>query len=115
MYRDHIVKTRMTDSAVFMGAVAVVIFIITLACGVGEGRLSHLMGPIVLDLKAPLARDIAVGGTFTLTVVLNLFILGRFPLRAQIITVWCELLVLSCCSSTPSTFPTVSSRPKSAS
>jgi polar amino acid transport system permease protein len=51
MYKDHIVKTRMTDSAVFMGAVAVVIFIITLACGVGEGRLSHLMGPIVLDLR----------------------------------------------------------------
>ncbi|KFE47142.1 amino acid ABC transporter permease [Pseudomonas syringae] len=26
--------------------------------------------------------------------MLNLFMLGRFPLRAQIITVWCELLVL---------------------
>ncbi len=94
MYKDHIVKARMTDSALFMGGVAAVIFIITLVCGVGEGRLSTLMGPIVLDLKAPLARDIAVGGTFTITAVLNLFILGRFPLRAQIITVWCELLVL---------------------
>ena len=94
MYKDHIVKARMTDSALFMGGVAAVIFIITLVCGVGEGRLSTLMGPIVLDLKAPLARDIAVGGTFTITAVLYLFILGRFPLRAQIITVWCELLVL---------------------
>src|SRR5690349_3629841 len=94
MYKDHIVKPRKTDSAAFMGTIAVVIFIVTLFCDVGEGRLSQLMGPIVLDLQAPLARDIAVGGTFTLTVVLNLFILGRFPLRTQIITVWCELLAL---------------------
>ena len=94
MYKDHIVKSRMTDSALFMGIITVVIFTITLVCGVGQSRLSNLMGPIVLDLQAPLARDIAVGGTFTITLVLNLFILGRFPLRAQIITVWCELLVL---------------------
>ncbi|NNA91698.1 amino acid ABC transporter permease [Pseudomonas gessardii] len=94
MYKDLVVKPRKTDSAAFMGAVAVIIFIITLVFGLGQGRLSQLMGPIVLDLQAPLARDIAVGGTLTLTLVLNLFILGRLPLRTQIITVWCELLAL---------------------
>jgi polar amino acid transport system permease protein len=94
MYKDHIVKARFTDSVVMMGAIAAVIFSITLICGVGDSRLSNLMGPIVLDLQSPLARNLAVGGTFTLTAMLNLFLLGRFPLRAQIITVWCELLVL---------------------
>jgi polar amino acid transport system permease protein len=94
MYKDHIVKARFTDSVLMMGAIAAVIFSITLICGVGDSRLSNLMGPIVLDLQSPLARNLAVGGTFTLTAMLNLFLLGRFPLRAQIITVWCELLVL---------------------
>jgi polar amino acid transport system permease protein len=94
MYRDHIVKTRVTDSVVFMGSAAVVIFILALMLGMGDGGLATLMGPIVKDLHAPLARDIAVAATFTVTLVLNLFILGRFPLRAQIITVWIELLIL---------------------
>lgn len=94
MYRDHIVKTRATDSVVFMGTIAVAIFAVALFSGVGESGLAQLMGPIVVDLKAPLLRNIAVAGTLTTTLVLNLFILGRFPLRAQIITVWCELLVL---------------------
>ncbi|MFE2008841.1 amino acid ABC transporter permease [Pseudomonas sp. CK-NBRI-02] len=94
MYKDHIVKTRVTDNVAFMGTIAVVIFVVALFSGVGEGSLARLMGPIVLDLQAPLLRNIAVAATLSTTLVLNLFILGRFPLRAQIITVWCELLVL---------------------
>ncbi|WP_462380891.1 amino acid ABC transporter permease [Pseudomonas sp. Marseille-QA0892] len=94
MYRDHIVKSRMTDSVRFMGVVALMIFAVTLMLGLGDGGLARLMGPIVADLHAPLARDIAVAATFTITLVLNLFILGRFPLRAQVITVWIELLIL---------------------
>ncbi|MBF8779697.1 amino acid ABC transporter permease [Pseudomonas fulva] len=94
MYKDHIVKPRATDSVTFMAAVAVAIFAIALFCGLGESGLARLMGPILLDLQAPWLRDIAVAGTLTATLLLNLFILGRFPLRAQIITVWCELLLL---------------------
>ncbi|EAN8120907.1 amino acid ABC transporter permease, partial [Salmonella enterica] len=94
MYKDHIVKPRATDNVAFMGAIAVAIFTLALFTGLGESGLARLMGPIVLDLHAPLLRDIAVAGTLTVTLVLNLFILGRFPLRAQVITVWCELLVL---------------------
>lgn len=94
MYRDHIVKSRMTENVRFMGVVALMIFAVTLMLGLGDGGLARLMGPIVADLHAPLARDIAVAATFTITVVLNLFILGRFPLRAQVITVWIELLIL---------------------
>lgn len=94
MYRDHIVKSRMTDNVRFMGVVALMIFAVTLMLGLGDGGLARLMGPIVADLHAPLARDIAVAATFTITLVLNLFVLGRFPLRAQVITVWIELLIL---------------------
>lgn len=94
MYRDHIVKSRMTDNVRFMGVVALMIFAVTLMLGLGDGGLARLMGPIVADLHAPLARDIAVAATFTITAVLNLFVLGRFPLRAQVITVWIELLIL---------------------
>ncbi|BFO05571.1 hypothetical protein KNHN1_39490 [Pseudomonas guariconensis] len=86
MYKDHIVKTRATDNVAFMGTIAVVIFVVALFSGVGEGSLARLMGPIVLDLQAPLLRNIAVAATLSTTLVLNLFILGRFPLRAQIIT-----------------------------
>lgn len=94
MFKDHIVKPRATDSLAFMGTVAAATFAIALFAGLGESGMARLMGPILLDLQAPLARDIAVAGTFTLTLVLNLFVLGRFPLRAQIITVWCELLLM---------------------
>lgn len=62
--------------------------------GVDGGSLARLMSPIVLDLQAPLLRNIAVASTLPLTLVLNFFILGRFPLRAEIITMWCELLLL---------------------
>ena len=94
MYRDHIVKPRATDNPAFMGMAAAVIFALALLYGVGDGSLARLMGPIVLDLQAPLMRNIAVAGTLAVTLVLNVFILGRFPLRAQVITVWCELLLL---------------------
>lgn len=94
MFKDHIVKPRATDSPVFMGTVAAVCFAVTLFAGLGESGLARLMAPILLDLQAPLARDVAVSVTFTLTLVLNLFVLGRFPLRAQIVTVWCELLLM---------------------
>jgi polar amino acid transport system permease protein len=94
MFKDHIVKPRATDSLAFMGTVAAATFAIALFAGLGESGMARLMGPILLDLQAPLARDIAVAGTFTLTLILNLFVLGRFPLRAQIITVWCELLLM---------------------
>lgn len=94
MFKDHIVKPRATDSPAFMGTVAAVTFAVTLFAGLGEGGLARLMAPILLDLQAPWARDVAVAVTFTLTLVLNLFVLGRFPLRAQIVTVWCELLLL---------------------
>ncbi|KQQ63329.1 amino acid ABC transporter permease [Pseudomonas sp. Leaf129] len=94
MFKDHIVKPRATDSPVFMGTVAAVCFAVTLFAGLGESGLARLMAPILLDLQAPLARDVAVAVTFTLTLVLNLFVLGRFPLRAQIVTVWCELLLM---------------------
>jgi polar amino acid transport system permease protein len=94
MFKDHIVKPRATDSLTFMGTVAAATFAIALFAGLGESGMARLMGPILLDLQAPLARDIAVAGTFTLTLILNLFVLGRFPLRAQIITVWCELLLM---------------------
>lgn len=94
MFKDHIVKPRATDSLAFMGTVATATFAIALFAGLGESGMARLMGPILLDLQAPLARDIAVAGTFTLTLILNLFVLGRFPLRAQIITVWCELLLM---------------------
>ncbi|KNC17026.1 amino acid ABC transporter permease [Pseudomonas sp. RIT-PI-a] len=94
MFKDHIVKPRATDSPVFMGTVATVCFAVTLFAGLGESGLARLMAPVLLDLQAPLARDVAVAVTFTLTLVLNLFVLGRFPLRAQIITVWCELLLM---------------------
>lgn len=94
MYRDHIVKPRATDNPTFMGLVAAVIFTLALFYGVGEGSLARLMGPIVLDLQAPLLRNIAVAATLAVTLVLNLFILGRFALRAQVITVWAELLLL---------------------
>jgi len=94
MFKDHIVKPRATDSPVFMGTVAAVCFAVTLFAGLGESGLAGLMAPILLDLHAPLARDVAVAVTFTLTLVLNLFVLGRFPLRAQIVTVWCELLLM---------------------
>ncbi len=83
MYRDHIVKPRATDKPAFMGLVAAVIFATALLCGVGDGSLARLMGPIVLDLQAPLLRNAAVAGTLAVTLVLNLFILGRFPLRAR--------------------------------
>lgn len=53
MYKDHIVKTRATDNVAFMGTIAVVIFVVALFSGVGEGSLARLMGPIVLDLQAP--------------------------------------------------------------
>ncbi|MFK0094704.1 amino acid ABC transporter permease [Pseudomonas sp. NPDC090592] len=94
MYKDHIVKPRATDNPAFMGLVTAMIFALALFYGVGDGSLARLMGPIVLDLQAPLLRNIAVAGTLAVTLVLNLFILGRFPLRAQVITVWCELLLL---------------------
>lgn len=94
MFKDHIVKPRATDSPAFMGTVTAVTFAATLFAGLGESGLARLMAPILLDLQAPLARDIAVAVTFTLTLVLNLFVLGRFPLRAQIVTVWCELLLM---------------------
>ena len=94
MFKDHIVKPRATDSPAFMGTVAAVCFAVTLFAGLGESGLARLMAPILLDLHAPLARDVAVAVTFTLTLVLNLFVLGRFPLRAQIVTVWCELLLM---------------------
>ncbi|MBB2895568.1 polar amino acid transport system permease protein [Pseudomonas sp. AS2.8] len=94
MYRDHIVKPRATDSLPFMAMVAVAVFFLACVYGVGEGGLARLMGPIVLDLEAPMLRNIAVSGTLTLTLMLNLFILGRFPLKAQVVTVWCELLLL---------------------
>lgn len=94
MFKDHIVKPRATDSPVFMGTVAAVCFAVTLFAGLGESGLARLMAPVLLDLQAPLARDVAVAVTFTLTLVLNLFVLGRFPLRAQIVTVWCELLLM---------------------
>lgn len=94
MYRDHIVKPRATDSLPFMAAVAAAVFLLACVYGVGEGGLARLMGPIVLDLEAPMLRNIAVSGTLTLTLMLNLFILGRFPLKAQVATVWCELLLL---------------------
>ncbi|WP_282347232.1 amino acid ABC transporter permease [Pseudomonas sp. PS01301] len=94
MFKDHIVKPRATDSPVFMGTVAAVCFAVTLFAGLGESGLARLMAPILLDVQAPLARDVAVAVTFTLTLVLNLFVLGRFPLRAQIVTVWCELLLM---------------------
>jgi len=94
MFKDHIVKPRATDSPAFMGTVAAVTFAATLFASLGESGLARLMAPILLDLQAPLARDIAVAVTFTLTLVLNLFVLGRFPLRAQIVTVWCELLLM---------------------
>lgn len=94
MYRDHIVKPRATDNPAFMALATAVIFALALFYGVGDGSLARLMGPIVLDLQAPLLRNIAVAGTLAVTLVLNLFILGRFPLRAQVITVWFELLLL---------------------
>lgn len=94
MYRDHIVKPRATDNPAFMALATAVIFALALLYGVGDGSLARLMGPIVLDLQAPLLRNIAVAGTLAVTLVLNLFILGRFPLRAQVITVWFELLLL---------------------
>lgn len=94
MYRDHIVKPRATDNPAFMALATAVIFALALFYGVGDGSLARLMGPIVLDLQAPLLRNMAVAGTLAVTLVLNLFILGRFPLRAQVITVWVELLLL---------------------
>ncbi|WP_085619544.1 MULTISPECIES: amino acid ABC transporter permease [unclassified Pseudomonas] len=94
MYRDHIVKPRATDNPAFMALTTAVIFALALFYGVGDGSLARLMGPIVLDLQAPLMRNIAVAGTLAVTLVLNLFILGRFALRAQVITVWFELLLL---------------------
>ncbi|WP_085692746.1 MULTISPECIES: amino acid ABC transporter permease [unclassified Pseudomonas] len=94
MYRDHIVKPRATDNPAFMALATAVIFALALFYGVGDGSLARLMGPIVLDLQAPLMRNIAVAGTLAVTLVLNLFILGRFALRAQVITVWFELLLL---------------------
>ncbi|MFK0342361.1 amino acid ABC transporter permease [Pseudomonas asiatica] len=94
MYRDHIVKPRATDNPAFMALATAVIFAFALFYGVGDGSLARLMGPIVLDLQAPLMRNIAVAGTLAVTLVLNLFILGRFALRAQVITVWFELLLL---------------------
>ena len=94
MYRDHIVKPRATDNPAFMALTTAVIFALALFYGVGDGSLARLMGPIVLDLQAPLIRNIAVAGTLAVTLVLNLFILGRFALRAQVITVWFELLLL---------------------
>jgi len=94
MYRDHIVKPRATDNPAFMALATAVIFALALFYGVGDGSLARLMGPIVLDLQAPLLRNIAVAGTLAVTLVLNLFILGRFALRAQVITVWFELLLL---------------------
>ena len=94
MYRDHIVKPRATDNPAFMAVATAVIFAIALFYGVGDGSLARLMGPIVLDLQAPLLRNVAVAGTLAVTLVLNLFILGRFALRAQVITVWFELLLL---------------------
>ncbi|WP_085664879.1 MULTISPECIES: amino acid ABC transporter permease [Pseudomonas] len=94
MYRDHIVKPRATDNPAFMALTTAVIFALALFYGVGDGSLARLMGPIVLDLQAPLMRNIAVAATLAVTLVLNLFILGRFALRAQVITVWFELLLL---------------------
>ncbi|WGV20179.1 amino acid ABC transporter permease [Pseudomonas putida] len=94
MYRDHIVKPRATDNPAFMALATAVIFALALFYGVGDGSLARLMGPVVLDLQAPLLRNMAVAGTLAVTLVLNLFILGRFPLRAQVITVWVELLLL---------------------
>ncbi|MBF8644461.1 MULTISPECIES: amino acid ABC transporter permease [Pseudomonas] len=94
MYRDHIVKPRATDNPAFMALATTVIFALALLYGVGDGSLARLMGPIVLDLQAPLLRNMAVAGTLAITLVLNLFILGRFALRAQVITVWFELLLL---------------------
>jgi len=94
MYKDNIIRSRATDNIAFMGVVAVAIFAIALFAGAGEGGLAKLMGPVVADLKSPLLRDLAVAFTLTVTLVANLFILGRFPLRAQIITVWVELLLL---------------------
>ncbi len=94
MYRDHIVKPRATDNPAFMALATAVIFALALFYGVGDGSLARLMGPIVLDLQTPLLRNIAVAGTLAVTLVLNLFILGRFALRAQVITVWFELLLL---------------------
>lgn len=94
MYRDHIVKPRATDNPAFMALTTAVIFALALFYGVGDGSLARLMGPIVLDLQAPLLRNMAVAGTLAITLVLNLFILGRFALRAQVITVWFELLLL---------------------
>ncbi|WP_085627110.1 MULTISPECIES: amino acid ABC transporter permease [unclassified Pseudomonas] len=94
MYRDHIVKPRATDNPAFMALATAVIFALALFYGVGDGSLARLMGPVVLDLQAPLLRNMAVAGTLAVTLVLNLFILGRFPLRAQVITVWAELLLL---------------------
>ncbi|KKO16464.1 MULTISPECIES: amino acid ABC transporter permease [Pseudomonas] len=94
MYRDHIVKPRATDNPAFMALATTVIFALALFYGVGDGSLARLMGPIVLDLQAPLLRNMAVAGTLAITLVLNLFILGRFALRAQVITVWFELLLL---------------------
>ncbi len=94
MYKDHIVKPRATDNPAFMALATAVIFALALFYGVGDGSLARLMGPIVLDLQAPLLRNMAVAGTLAITLVLNLFILGRFALRAQVITVWFELLLL---------------------
>jgi polar amino acid transport system permease protein len=94
MYRDHIVKPRATDNPAFMALATAVIFALARFYGVGDGSLARLMGPIVLDLQTPLLRNIAVAGTLAVTLVLNLFILGRFALRAQVITVWFELLLL---------------------
>ncbi|NWC10606.1 amino acid ABC transporter permease [Pseudomonas agarici] len=94
MYKDNIIRSRATDNIAFMGVVAVAIFVIAFFAGAGEGGLAKLMAPIVADLTSPLLRDLAVAFTLTVTLVANLFILGRFPLRAQIITVWGELLLL---------------------
>lgn len=94
MYQDNVIRPRMTDSPAFLGGTAAVVFAAACLSGAGQSGLGGLLAPVVNSLSVPALRTVAVALTLALAFTANIHLIGRLPLRGQVIAVWTELLLL---------------------